>query len=122
MKKVDNFNPGKWLVENKITTQSRLNKDGKIDEFGPMYGSQNKSSNVSNPLVKIISNLDRILNDITKTPFKASMEWDVKSEELLGENNYWNQLDDSELEEAINIAKNILSKYNIYYNKKNINL
>ena len=31
MKKVDNFNPGKWLVENKITTQSRLNEDEKND-------------------------------------------------------------------------------------------
>ena len=27
MKKADNFNPGKWLVENKITFQSRLNED-----------------------------------------------------------------------------------------------
>jgi hypothetical protein len=27
MKKADNFNPGKWLVENKITTQSRLNEE-----------------------------------------------------------------------------------------------
>ncbi len=26
MKSADNFNPGKWLVENKITTQSRLNE------------------------------------------------------------------------------------------------
>jgi hypothetical protein len=27
MKKADNFNPGKWLVENKITTQSRLSEN-----------------------------------------------------------------------------------------------
>lgn len=27
MKKTDNFNPGKWLVENKLTTQSRLNEN-----------------------------------------------------------------------------------------------
>lgn len=27
MKKADNFNAGKWLVENKLTTQSRLNED-----------------------------------------------------------------------------------------------
>jgi hypothetical protein len=191
MKKVDNFDSSKWLIENKITTQSRLNEnrfmsgmkfieektpeiiniinqlktdypehkfnlrsnsdwkpdrpdlDGtytfsysgpeddelkekvenlknNLNEFGPMYGSQNKTQNNPNPLVKTISNLDRILNDITKTPFKASMEWEAKSEEILGENNYWGQLDDTELEEAINIAKNILSKYNIYYNKKNI--
>ena len=27
MKKADNFDAGKWLIENKITTQSRLNED-----------------------------------------------------------------------------------------------
>ena len=27
MKKADNFNPGNWLVENKITSQSRLNEN-----------------------------------------------------------------------------------------------
>jgi hypothetical protein len=27
MKKADNFNAGKWLVENKLTTQSRLNEE-----------------------------------------------------------------------------------------------
>ena len=27
MKKADNFNASKWLVENKITTQSRLNEE-----------------------------------------------------------------------------------------------
>ena len=27
MRKADNFNPGKWLVENKVTTQSRLNEN-----------------------------------------------------------------------------------------------
>ena len=27
MKKADNFNASKWLVENKITTQSRLNEN-----------------------------------------------------------------------------------------------
>ena len=31
MKKADNFNPGKWLVENKITTQSRLNENKSVD-------------------------------------------------------------------------------------------
>ena len=27
MKKADNFDPSKWLIENKITTQSRLNEN-----------------------------------------------------------------------------------------------
>jgi hypothetical protein len=31
MKKADNFNASKWLVENKITTQSRLNENESID-------------------------------------------------------------------------------------------
>ena len=30
MKQVDNFNPGKWLVENKLTNQSQLNEMSKI--------------------------------------------------------------------------------------------
>jgi hypothetical protein len=35
MKKSDNFNPGKWLVENKITTQSRLNENEEFDNDFP---------------------------------------------------------------------------------------
>jgi hypothetical protein len=31
MKKADNFDAGKWLVENKITTQSRLNEDNFVN-------------------------------------------------------------------------------------------
>jgi 3D (Asp-Asp-Asp) domain-containing protein len=31
MKKADNFNPAKWLVENKITFQSRLDEMEKFD-------------------------------------------------------------------------------------------
>jgi hypothetical protein len=27
MKQVDNFNPGSWLVENKLTSQSKLNEN-----------------------------------------------------------------------------------------------
>jgi len=31
MKKADNFDSSKWLIENKITTQSKLNEDENID-------------------------------------------------------------------------------------------
>ena len=31
MRKADNFDPSKWLVENKITTQSRLNEDSPVE-------------------------------------------------------------------------------------------
>jgi len=33
MKKADNFDASKWLVENKITTQSRLNEAESIIDF-----------------------------------------------------------------------------------------
>jgi hypothetical protein len=32
MKKTDNFDAGKWLVENKLTTQSNLNEDALSQE------------------------------------------------------------------------------------------
>ena len=45
MKKADNFNPGTWLVENKITTQSRINENQinnkyvvKDEELSDKYG------------------------------------------------------------------------------------
>jgi hypothetical protein len=34
MKKADNFNPGKWLVENKLTTQSKLDE---AKQVGTLY-------------------------------------------------------------------------------------
>jgi hypothetical protein len=55
MKKADNFDSSKWLVENKITTQSRLN-EGKIknqyvvkdeeesDEYGDFYSIDKKKA------------------------------------------------------------------------------
>jgi hypothetical protein len=39
MKKADNFNPGKWLVENKITTQSKLNEEKPTDDMVKDYWS-----------------------------------------------------------------------------------
>jgi hypothetical protein len=37
MKKADNFDAGKWLVENKLTTQSKLNEDGKSSNPKAQY-------------------------------------------------------------------------------------
>ena len=48
MKKADNFDASKWLVENKITTQSRLNEDEEKRGFyvtmKPKDGSYGKST------------------------------------------------------------------------------
>ena len=32
MKKADNFNSGKWLIENKITLQSKINENVHLDD------------------------------------------------------------------------------------------
>jgi hypothetical protein len=82
-----------------------------LNESGPMYGSQNTPRGNTNPLVKTITALDKVLLDSTKTPFKASMEWERKSEELLGDNNYWSELENSELEYAIDVARSFIDKY-----------
>ena len=41
MKSADNFNPGKWLVENKITTQSRLNENSVSDIISALVEKEN---------------------------------------------------------------------------------
>ena len=38
MRKADNFDPSKWLVENKITTQSKLNED--LDALQPQNSQE----------------------------------------------------------------------------------
>jgi hypothetical protein len=38
MKKADNFDAGKWLVENKLTIQSRLNED--LDALQPQNSQE----------------------------------------------------------------------------------
>ena len=46
MKKADNFDSSKWLVENKITTQSRLNEDEDLFTYnnrGQGSGSDSKT-------------------------------------------------------------------------------
>jgi hypothetical protein len=84
-----------------------------VNEFGPMYGSQNYSRGSSNPLVDEISKLDSILMDTNN--FKANMEWDEVSSEILDRNGatHWSTLDDQELRDAIDKAQYILKKYNI---------
>jgi hypothetical protein len=45
MKKVDNFDAGKWLVENKITNQSNLNEDALSQEKQMVFKDITKMMN-----------------------------------------------------------------------------
>jgi hypothetical protein len=53
MKKADNFDSSKWLVENKITTQSRLNEN----ELNPI--TKKKFDNLIAMVEKAIANKDQ---------------------------------------------------------------
>ena len=45
MKKTDNFDAGKWLVENKLTTQSNLNEDALSQEKQMVFKDITKMMN-----------------------------------------------------------------------------
>jgi len=45
MKKIDNFDASKWLVENKITTQSKLNEDALSQEKQMVFKDITKMMN-----------------------------------------------------------------------------
>lgn len=85
-----------------------------VNEFGPGYASQNTRGTSSNPLVKQLGELDKMLMNTTNS--KAYMDWDDYSSNLLGSNDakYWADLDDQDLQDAINTAQSIVKKYNIH--------
>jgi len=57
MKKADNFNPGKWLVENKVTTQSRLNEVEVPSNLNPI--TKKKFDNLLAMAEKAVANKDK---------------------------------------------------------------
>jgi len=65
MKKADNFDAGKWLVENKITTQSHLNEDETVTiekiesgrDTGMAFGA------MGNGYIVTLSNNDKVESD-----------------------------------------------------------
>jgi hypothetical protein len=46
MKQVDNFNPGKWLIENKLTTNSKILNDAFINDKGDLQDFDSKNSHL----------------------------------------------------------------------------
>ena len=79
MKKADNFNASKWLVENKITTQSRLNEGA--DTY-PIQASPEKIAlydKIANELEKTVSMVANTL-DTSESNIRISLDslWDEK--------------------------------------------
>jgi hypothetical protein len=67
MKKADNFDPSKWLTENKITTQSRLNKD---ESTKPLRIGSTITPDMWKPE-------QQVLGDWKVTPFFYKMKWTI---------------------------------------------
>jgi hypothetical protein len=69
MKKADNFDAKQWLVENKITTQSRLNEDENNFEIGDKF--------------KVTKSPDSKIMQYLKSAFSAF--YDIKIQPQLGD-------------------------------------
>ena len=86
-------------------------KESVVTEFGPMAGSGNRDYSTSE-LVDRIGELD----DILMNNRKSEREWEEASQQYLdGESGseYWADLDDQEVQDAIGDAESIMKKYRI---------
>jgi hypothetical protein len=90
MKQADNFNPGKWLVENKLTSQSQLNEMPKI--LNPRPGA-----NVKQILANIGEDLDQMLETEPMIEYGTEL-WLAIVEEITGKNPYDNDTEYTEEE------------------------
>ena len=82
-----------------------------VNEFGPMSGSGNRNYS-TNDLVDRIGDLE----DILMSNRKAEREWEEMSQNYLdGEkgSEYWGDLEDHEIQDAIDDAESLMKKYRI---------
>ena len=86
-------------------------RESELNEFGPMAGSGNRNYS-TNDLVDRIGDLD----DILASDRKAEREWEEVSQNYLdGQrgSEYWGDLGDQELQDAIDDAESLMKKYRI---------
>ena len=86
-------------------------RESELNEFGPMTGSGNRNYS-TNDLVDRIGDLD----DILASDRKAEREWEEVSQNYLdGQrgSEYWGDLGDQELQDAIDDAESLMKKYRI---------
>lgn len=78
MKKADNFDAGKWLVENKITTQSRLNElwdYGDAKNKVKQLGEKAIEDYISSNNLETISSIS--LSGMRLSPDESNAQWNV---------------------------------------------
>jgi hypothetical protein len=91
MKKADNFNPGKWLVENKLTNQSKLIE---MKVANPLPGA-----NVKQILTNIGVDLDEMLEEEPMIEY-GTETWMAILEEITGKDSYEGNIEFTEQEKA----------------------
>jgi len=98
-------------MEDLLDNNPELLRESVVNEFGPMRGSGNRDYSTSD-LVDRIGELD----DILMSDRKAEREWEEMSQNYLdGEkgSEYWADLGDQELQDAIDDAESLMKKYRI---------
>jgi hypothetical protein len=92
MKKADNFNPGQWLVENKLTNQSKINE---IKVVNPV-----PKVDVRQIFTNIGIDLDEELAEEEPMIEYGSDEWMAILEAITGKDPYEDNVDFDEEEKA----------------------
>lgn len=90
MKKADNFDASKWLVENKITSQSRLNENEDEQFIDIVYPSGDYSGEIENGKVTFLL-IDDSIEDEYEDGFYA-LEGDENIMDYLGKNHFFTKL------------------------------
>jgi len=91
MKKADNFNPGKWLIENKLTNQSKINelltdprpvpediKKFISDEINNLYDSARENGNKMELFIN-----EKNVEDKNKAAFEKTKKYMPKKERVI---------------------------------------
>ena len=97
MKKADNFNPGQWLVENKLTSSSKLLKENQnpeehklkqwVEEDGGGYGPNEDDANYPEFKEKMNNLLTNTIEDLNPGNYgdSTSMSYDDILEDFIEE-------------------------------------
>ena len=94
-----------------IHKELNVKNESIVNEFGPMAGSNNRNYS-TNDLVDRIGDLD----DILMSDRRAEREWEEMSQNYLdgqSGSEYWGDLSDQELKNAIDDAESLMKKYRI---------
>jgi hypothetical protein len=116
MKKADNFDPGKWLVENKLTNQSKQlnevskspNSTTKIVSYFSQYGGSGLFQTVRG--INIMKNI--LKKELKFDPNNTEMDYTIGDEiadKIINNSFYREYIEEGE--KAYNILKPIIEKY-----------